>query len=125
MKKVLLVVGMLAVLSAVSFGGWEHLNGRTYWTASPTAATIWLRDNDTGDLHLSLTPQIYDNTIKLSDTNSVGIFVPSYGLYTVDEAGDYHLIDDVCQQDHYLDIVGWRVDVECEVNTNLDVVAKE
>jgi hypothetical protein len=127
MKKVLLVVSVLAVLSAVSFGGWEHLSTRgTFWTDSPTAATCFLRDNKTGDVCPALRPSVYANTICLA-TNTLYSQPPSYGLFTVDLNGDYMPIADICTMDvsNAHTVVGWRVDVEFTVNTNLDLVLKD
>lgn len=126
MKKVLLVGCVLAVLSAVSFGGWEHLNGRTFWTATPTAATCFLRDNKTGDVCPALTPTLYYDTVRLG-TNTLYCQPPSYGLWTVDVNGDYMPMADISLADNMNGglFVGWREDVEWEVNTNADLVLKD
>lgn len=127
MKKILMILACMVTLCAVSFAGWEHLNGRTYWISGPTSASCFIRDNSTTDVYIAPKPLVYFDTIRLSSTNSTGEFKPSYGFFDVDEDGDYIPLSDITIADAtngLQKLPGWRVDVEWLVDNEGDLVLK-
>ena len=124
MNKILIVLLCGIVLSAASYAGWEHSVtsdqslGRTYWTDSATAASCFIRNNDTGNISPAPAPSIYENTVKLNAT------VYSYGFWGYDGTNYYPLSDvGVADYDNRKN-PGVRVDVEWLVNSNGDLYVK-
>jgi len=127
MKKTLLVLLSLTVLSAVSYGGWEHLDSTrgTYWTDGATAATCWIRNNTTHEIMPAIAPSVYYNTIRIEANATIGE-PASFGLWGVNASGDYYPLADVGVADYTnRKHPGWRVDVEWEVNSSGDLVLKD
>lgn len=119
MKKTLMVLGSMFVLSAVCFAGWEHLGGRTYWTEGATAGSCFIRNNTTTDVSPAIVPLVYYNTIK---TNTAA----SFGFWGINTDGSYYPLADVGTADYdNRKNPGVRVDVEWLVDSNGDLVLKD
>ncbi|MHC4616257.1 MAG: hypothetical protein ACYTEQ_00750 [Planctomycetota bacterium] len=66
MRKTILVGLMLVLLTVLSVrAGYEHIvNGRTSWTARPTAVTAWLRERNRSVLWPARKVQVFHDSIR-------------------------------------------------------------
>ena len=121
MRKLLMVLTAIGVLSAVCYGGWEHVGGRTYWTEGATCSTCFLREYATGDIYPAPAPLVYFNTVKTT-TNSV----VSFGYFKLNTAGDYQPITTLTANSYvHRDDPGVIQDVEWQLNSNGDIQPKK
>jgi hypothetical protein len=115
---------LVCLMASLAVAGWTHFNGKTMLVPEATPATIWTRNNRTGELHL-LAPsavQIFDNTIHMV---SGGTSVVSYGYWTIDSGNVYHLIAGNVGLYTQRHIPGTLRDVEFQVNATGEFIAKE
>ena len=122
MKRLILIVVLLACTGGIVLAGWMRQNGKTSYSTEPTPASLLTRDSR-GDLYPNRYAHVYQETLYAAP-HSGSAAVPFTGYCALDSNGDVYPNAGVAEYANRGNVQS-SCDVECDVDSSGDVYPKD